>query len=177
MDFGTQAIKDVLRSIAQGIPQIHQNSGIIAQINDLLAAQIIEAIPYSYNIVISDTGAANAIAAGGVFNESVNIQADAPFMVVNQTYSANNANAAATQATRIVPNVYVTLMDTGSGAQMSDQQMPVVNNFGTGELPYTLPEPKLFTANATIQVTGQNADPATGLNLTLSFNGVKLFKR
>lgn len=177
MDFGTTQIKDTVRRILQNVSPSRENMALIAMLNDLLSAEVIEPVDYSYNVAFYTPGAASAIAAGATVNGSVNIQADAPFMLLNQTYIANTDNAAQTAATRIIPNAVVTINDTGSGAQMMDQQTPITSIFGTGELPFVLPEPKIFTSNATLQVKVTNIDAAQNINLFLTFNGVKLYRK
>lgn len=176
MDFGNQVTKDTLRQLLDQTPNLPQNASIRNSLINLITAKNIQAIPYTYNAIYWVTGAANALAAGATnVPFQIGIQADADFLVLNQTYDCNTANAARTLNTLVVPNVLVTITDTGSGMQLMDAATPVTNIFGMGYDAYVLPSPKLFTAKSTIQVLATNIDAAAGYNLRLSFNGVKLY--
>lgn len=176
MDFGKQFTKDDLRQLIDTLPRLPQNEATRARLMDLLTAKVIQPIPYTYSAVYYAAGAANALAAGAVnVPVNVNIQADADFLILNQTYMANTLNAAQAAGTFVYPNGTVLLTDTGSGYQMMDQAVPITSIFGNGQFPYVLPNPKLMPAKSTLQVLASNLDAAAGFNLWLSFNGVKLF--
>lgn len=176
MDYGNQISKDTLRQILNQTPAISGNEAVRSRLIDLISAKTVQAVPYTYNAVYSVAGAANALAAGATnVPVNVNIQADADFLILSQTYDANTANAARTSTTFTVPNASVTLTDTGSGFQMMDQAVPIPSIFGNGQFPFVLPNPKLLTAKATLQVLVTNYDAVAGYNIRLSFNGVKLY--
>lgn len=167
--------KDTLRDVMANIPDTRDNAAVRGYIADLLSRQNVEITPYTYNAVYWTTGAANNLAAGATnIPVNVNIQADADFLVVNQTYDANTANAARTANSIVVPNVTVLLVNTASGYQMMDQAVAVPLIFGTGQYPYVLPAPLLLPAKATLQVLATNYDAAAGYNLRLAFNGYKI---
>lgn len=176
MDYGNQITKDTLRQIADSLPNTQENQATLNAIMNILSKKTIQPIPYTYSAVYSVAGAQNSLAAGAVSQPvNVNIQADADFLILNQTYDANTANAARTANTIVIPNVSVLLVDTGSGYNLMDQPVPVPALFGNGQYPYMLPNPKLLPAKATLQVQASNYDAAAGYNLRLCFNGVKLF--
>lgn len=173
--YGQEFTKDTLRAILQGIPVTHANEAIRERIQELLAQDTIEQEWYSYQAVYRAAAAGNALAAGAVNQPvNVNIQADADFLIINQTYDANTANAARNAGNYVIPNVSVLLVNTGGGYQYMDQAVPVPSIFGTAQYPYFLPEPLLLPAKSTLQVFANNYDPAAGYNLQLSFNGVKI---
>lgn len=175
MEFGT-VTKDTLREILSTLdPQDPNAQGAIGTIQQYLAAQNVAAEAFTYNAVYWLAGANNALAAG-VINVpfQINIQADANFLLLNQTYAANQLNAAYNSGAVPVPNILVTLTDMGTSASMMDVGVPVQNIFGTGQFPYILPNPKLLMAKSSFQVLVTNIDAAAGYNLRLSFNGVKL---
>jgi hypothetical protein len=174
-DYGNQISKDTLRGILQLMLNGATSDAIVAKIQSLLAAKQIQPIPYTYNALFRAAAGGNSLASGANGIVQINIQADADFLILNQTYDANTANAARTASSFVVPNVNVLLTDTGSGYQMMDQAVPVYSIFGSGQFPYVLPNPKLMPAKATLQVQCTNYDAAAGYNLQLSFNGVKLF--
>ena len=150
-DYGTQITKSMVRQIYDATPNTPENQGVLDSMMRLLTAQNVQPIPYTYNAVYSVAGAASALAAGAVnVPFQVTIQADADFLILNQTYDCNTANAARTANT--VPAL-----------------------FGNGQFPYVMPQPKYLQAKATLLVLVSNYDAAAGYNLRLSFNGVKLY--
>jgi len=176
MDYG-QITKTTLINILNATPRTNENQAVINALLGYINQDTIQAVPYTYSAVYWTTGAASYLASGASNSPAnVNIQADADFLILNQTYDANNNNASTTVSARLYPGVNVTISDTGSGMSWMDQAVPVPAIFGTGMFPYVLPEPKLCLAKATIQVLASNTDQTTGYNLRLMFNGVKLFK-
>lgn len=166
-----------LREILANTPVNAQNAGLVSQLMQVMHDENFYLQEYTYSIPFVAAGAANAIGAGAQVNGSVTIQTDAPFCIINQTYSANALNAGTTKANQVVPNCSILLTDTGSGANLMDKAVAVTSIFGTGELPFAVPMPRVFTTNATLQATVTNLDPANGLNLMLSFNGVKILRK
>lgn len=176
MDYGNQVTKDTLRQILDQLPNTRENQAVQNRLVSLLAAKTIQPIPYTYTVRYFSAGAANSLPAGAANVPSqVSIQADADFLILTQTYDCNTANAARTANNIVIPNVSVTLTDTGSGYQMMDQAVNVPAIFGNGQFPFVLPNPKLMPAKATLQVLASNFDAAAGYNLFLYFNGVKLY--
>lgn len=175
-DYGTQIDKDMIRDLLDQTPDIPANYATRTAMMSLLTAKNVQPIPYTYNAVYQLAGANNFLAAGALnVPVQITIQSDAPFLIINQTYDANTANAARTIGNYVVPNASVILQDTGSGMQMMDQAVPIPAIFGTGQEPFMLPQPKFLAAKTTLQVLVSNYDAAAGYNIRLSFNGVKLY--
>lgn len=116
------------------------------------------------------------VTAGGTGNGSFLVDADSDFKLQKLTYFADIAVAAQTQSTRVIPLVSVLITVTSSGRAMSSAAVPIPSIFGTGEIPFILPTPKLFPAKATISVAFSNFDTANAYNLKLAFIGAKVFK-
>jgi len=116
-----------------------------------------------------------ALAAAASATQNITIQADSDFILQKLTYHANIAAAAQLSGTRIVPLVSLLITDSGSGRQIMDRAIPLVTFFGDGELPFILPNPKVFKARANITIQATNFSAATAYNLYLSFIGVKKF--
>lgn len=77
-----------------------------------------------------------------------------------------------------LPNLTILITDTATGRQLSNVALPVANSFGSGQLPFILPQPKVFQARSSVQVTVVNIDGATTYtSIYLSFIGTKLFLR
>ena len=83
--------------------------------------------------------------------------------------------AAQTESTRVIPLVTMQVTDSGSGRNLFESPVAVPSLFGTGELPFILPTPKLFSARSTITIAVANFDTAATYNLRFSFIGYKAF--
>jgi len=108
---------------------------------------------------------------------SINIQADSDFVVQKLTYFAyaDPTGTLQTPTTRIIPTATVQITDSGSGRNLMEAPVPISNVFGTGELPFILPQPKLFLARTTITVSVTNLDDAN-VYIRLSLIGYKVFR-
>lgn len=175
--YAQQITKDTLREILDMTPDIAANAQARQAILDQLTQDVIDPTPYTYSISYRVAGAANSIAVGAV-NQigSFNVQADSDFLVLNQTYDANTANAARTLTTFVVPNIRVLLQNTGSGYYLMSEPEPIMALFGYGWDYYELPVPLMLPAKSTLQAQVTNDDAAAGYNLQLCFNGIKLRK-
>jgi len=116
------------------------------------------------------------LAAGTSANGSVQIQADSAFKWTKACYYADIDAAAFQVDTQPVPNVSITIQDSGSGRSLFNLAVPVPSIFGFGTLPFILPIPRIFLARSSMAVTVQNFDAAATYNLRLSFIGTKLFQ-
>ena len=176
MEFNNMVSQDMLRQLLDMTPDTNENQNIRMALINMIAAQNVTTLPFTYNAVYYAAGAANALAAGANnIPAIINIQADSDFLILNQTYDANQLNAARTNTALPVPNINLLISDTASSANMSDVAVPVANIFGTAQQPYILPTPKLLKANSNLQILATNVDAAAGYNLRLSFNGVKIY--
>jgi hypothetical protein len=114
-----------------------------------------------------------ALAPAGVGNDTVNIQADADFVVTDLAIMADVAGAQQQAATIEVPLVRIQLTDTGSGRNLFDQPVDL-GIFGVINRPYELPVERRFAANSTIQCTFTNYSAATTYaNCRLYLRGFK----
>lgn len=108
-------------------------------------------------------------------NGQIQIQADSDFLWERAVMFADIAGAAQTIDSQVVPLVTVLVTNVGSGRQLMQVQIPVFSVFGTGQLPFVLPEPSVFKARSSINVAVTNFSAATEYNLRLSFIGTKIF--
>lgn len=119
----------------------------------------------------------NSIGTATSQTGNINIQADSDFLVQKLTYFATlDTPASQTDATRIIPLINVVITDTGSGRNLMESAVPVPNLFGTGEIPFILPQPKLFLARSTISIVVSNFSTTLAYDLQLSFIGYKIFR-
>lgn len=161
--------KNVIRNILAQTPNLAQNQNTIAMLQNLLAAKSILKDPFTYTAnVLNIAGAASSTV-------QVNIQADADFMIQAQVQFTDIAAAIQTDSTRVIPVATVLLTDSGSSRQLMDTDVAISSIFGTGSLPFVLPQPKLLTARSNLTVKVTNLTAATTYNIRLSFVGYKLF--
>jgi hypothetical protein len=118
----------------------------------------------------------SALAAGTNATQNLTIQADSDFILQKLTYEADLAAAAQTDSGRIIPLCSVLIVDSGSGRQSMNIAAGLTTLFGTGQIPFILPQPKVFLAQSNISVTLANISAATTYNIRLSFIGVKGFR-
>jgi len=131
---------------------------------------IIAEEPWSYS-----TGrSAAALAPAASTTQRIQLQADADFLIEKSTYYADNAGAAQTVSTRIIPNVLVQVFYTGQKALWNVDQ-PVGCVFGSAELPFIWPRPYLIPANSLMEVASRSFEAALSLFLTYSFHGRKIY--
>ena len=116
-----------------------------------------------------------AIAPAGSANDIINIEADSDFMLQKLTFEADIAAAAFTDSARPIPLVTIQIIDSGSGRQLMQNPIPVASLFGTGELPFILPNPRKFMRNSTMQIAFTNFDAAITYNVRLAFIGYKIY--
>ena len=115
------------------------------------------------------------LAAGGSSADTIAIEADSDFILQKLTYLATVADAQTTDATRIIPNVLIQITDTGSGRQLMQNPIGVSEFFGTGKLPFILPNPRLFMRNSTIQIAYTSFEAAVVNDVRLAFIGYKIY--
>ncbi len=115
------------------------------------------------------------LVAGAAANDIITIEADSNFVLQKLNYIADIAAAAFTDDTRPIPLVTIQLTDTGSGRNLMSNPIPIPSLFGTGQLPFILPNPRVFLRNSTIQVAFVNFDAAAAYNVRLAFIGYKIY--
>jgi hypothetical protein len=74
------------------------------------------------------------------------------------------------------PLITVTLQDGSTTEQMTSQAAAVSSLFGTGQIPYILPQPHLVTGGSNFNVTATNGHTTTAYSVRLAFSGVHVFK-
>jgi hypothetical protein len=118
----------------------------------------------------------NLAAAGGTLTQNLLIQADSDFEWSEGTYEFDLASAAIALSTQQVPNMTILMVDSGSGRQLSNAAVPVINLFGPLVMPHRLPITKVFKANSNIAITAVNFDAAVATgNLRLTLTGWKIY--
>jgi hypothetical protein len=117
-----------------------------------------------------------ALNNGTTQTANIQIQGDSDFKWMKSTYIADLAAAAITESAQIIPLVTVQVLVGDSGRNLFSAASPVVNLFGRGNLPFILPQPRIFKAKTTVNITVANYAAATNYNLRLSLIGTKIFR-
>jgi hypothetical protein len=169
-----RAVFDVVMQLQNSLPPLRENNRAIGAMNTLKQMLSVQEEPFIYSTDFT-TAAAQSLAPGATGNVNINIQADADFRILAGAFAADLAGAAQVDSTRVLPLVTVLLTDTGSGRNFMDRPVPLTSLFGTGELPFPWPQPKIMRARSTLQVQAFNFSAATTYSFSLAFIGVKLY--
>lgn len=168
-----QALIDMLPDSpdAQGIAQI------LLQMRDENA---IDRQPFTFEVDFSSgagllAGVFAAPAPGGNVNGSFLVDASSPFMLVSQAFKADLAGVAQLSGTLVVPNWLVSITDQSGNRNWQNAGVPLSSVFGTGQLPYFLPQPRLIPANSNVSINVASFEAATTPNARLSFHGYRLY--
>lgn len=116
-----------------------------------------------------------AVAAAASVSFQLNVPAEADFEAIKLTGFSDVAGAAVTYSTRPVPNVNILITNTGSGRQLMNVAVPFFALFGSGEKPFILPQPMVFSARSVIQIQFTSFEAVNANNIQLDFNGNKVF--
>lgn len=103
------------------------------------------------------------------------VDTSSPFMLVSSTFASDLAGVAHTSGALIVPNQTVFITDQSSNRAWMNVAVPVPSLFGTAQLPYFWPQPRLIPGNTNVQVTLANYEAATTPNTRLSFHGYRFY--
>lgn len=126
---------------------------------------------FSYNAVFQN------VVSGASPIYTLTIQADSDFEVQKLTgvvlYNFTSPDTATTLA---VPAVSVMINDAGTANPWMDQPVPVYSLFGSGQLPFVLPNPKLIRRTKQLVIQLYNNFTAQDLRyVALSFIGRRLY--
>jgi hypothetical protein len=119
------------------------------------------------------------LAIGIPNQQQVVIPNEADFECRRILYHVDTAGAQLTNATAIIPNVTISIKDSGSGRDLMNAPASLAcvarpENIEPGDMAW----PKIFTRNSTISVTLTNFDAAVATNnIRLTFAGRKIFSR
>lgn len=137
------------------------------------AEQVVSTDFYTYGAFVT------ALAPNSSATTSIQIEADSDFEVIKMMQSTIAAFATALESqTQPVPTVNLMITDTGSGRNLFNIPTPLVNLFGSGELPFILPKSKVLFARSVLALTFYNVNSTvTYARIDVSFAGRKIFNR
>lgn len=140
--------------------------GLNIQITEAQRARHIELDLFTYNAIFPIA----AFVGAATITIQIPITSDSDFVLD----CLNLVSYTAVGVLNPNPDYQIFLVDSGSGRNLMDVPVHVNNYSGTGQLPFYLPEPKLFKGAATIGVTLVN-NTAVAAKVDVSFIGRKIF--
>jgi len=111
-------------------------------------------------------------------NAIINLDADSDFYCVALTTILDIAGAVFTESTQPVGLPKVLITDTGSGKALSNGPLSLGAMTGDGKRPYRFVRPRVFIANATIQLAFSIGNTAAGTTYEgqMIFHGYKVYR-
>jgi len=112
----------------------------------------------------------NTLDADATATQNVVIDADSDFVAIKMMLCSYS-----TAGTIVAnPDYVLSISDSGSGRMLQNVAIHINTICGTAQLPYILPEPKVFKASSTITFTLTNRT-ATAARVNLTLGGFKVF--
>ncbi len=171
---------DDYQQLIDALPDTPENRTVLEALQQMRAETSVAKEPWTFEVDFS-TGAgllAGQFAAPGLGAQvtgSFLVDTSSPFMLVSQTYKADIAGAAQLSGTQVIPNATVFIQDQAGNRNWMNVAVPVASLFGTAQLPYFLPQPRLIPGNSTVNITLANYEAANTNNVRLSFHGYRLY--
>lgn len=134
---------------------------------------------YVYDWFVYSTGnLGNLNFNGSPINNNIQIEADADFELMKLTYYATLHGKTPPFSTSDIPELTLQIVDSGAGRQLFNQAIPFESIAGKeAGLPFILPQPRLFTAKSTIQITVASISAASQYdNIFVNLIGRKVFE-
>lgn len=115
-----------------------------------------------------------ALAAGAQDEDAIQIEALSAFKWLKAAAFVDIAGDPLQEDTQLVPFVTINIRDGGSGRILFQNPVMLETTFGTGQLPFILPVPRIFMQRSSVIVSVDNISTNT-YNLRLAFIGMKVF--
>lgn len=115
------------------------------------------------------------VAATGQDTDTFQVQAAYDFYWFKSeayVYDANGLGVSTSQW----PNIEVLLQDGSTTEQMSNQSASISSMFGTGQIPFILPQPHRIDAGSSFNVSVVNRHATIAYSVRLAFSGVHVFR-
>lgn len=159
-----RALFDLIVQAQSTLPRTQQNQRAASIIDAIRRQLAVIEEPFTYETTI------DGINANETQNTVIQIQADADFKLMATTFVADDAENPVAG-----PFVNILLTDTGNGRQLMQAPIAIPEMFGTGQLPFIWPIPKIFAARSTLQVQFIEYGGVGYNHIQLAFIGVKLY--
>ncbi len=122
--------------------------------------------PYAYNLTFS------ALAAGASATQTVNIAANADFIITGLHHRANVAAAAQTVSNKTAPLARILITDSGSNEQFTNSAVDLENYSTNGNIINKLDYPRIVSGRSTLTVQLTSFEATNTLNIDVVFEGV-----
>lgn len=143
------------------------SNALLNQYLGLLPARYWKCAKTPYESVVNFLPATLSVNTIGQFN----VDSDSDLMVYGQVALVTETD----DTTPVpLPPLTVDIRDAGSGRNWSSAPVPLVNWFGTAQMPYLYQKPRVLGGASVLTVTVANLS-TTSRNVRLTFLGVKLF--
>jgi len=122
--------------------------------------------PYGYNLTFS------SLAAGTSATQTINIAANADFIITTLHHRANVAAAAQNVSTKSAPLARILITDSGSNEQFTNSAVDLENYSTNGNIINHLPYPRIVSGRSTLTVQLTSFEASQTLNVDVFFEGV-----
>lgn len=122
--------------------------------------------PYAYNLTFS------SLAAGASATQTLNIAANADFIMLGLHHRANVAAAGQNVSTKTAPLARVLITDSGSNEQFMNSAVDLENYSTNGNIINKLDYPRIISGRSTLTVQLSSYEASQTLNIDLAFEGV-----
>ena len=122
--------------------------------------------PYGYNLTFS------SLTAGSSASQTLNITANADFIMVGLHHRANVAAAGQNVSTKTAPLARILITDSGSNEQFTNSAVDLENYSTNGNIINLLSYPRIISGRSTLTVQLTSYEASQTLNLDIFFEGV-----
>ena len=122
--------------------------------------------PYGYNLTFS------SLAAGTSATQTVNIAANADFIITGLHHRANVAAAGQNVSTKTAPLARILITDSGSNEQFTNSAVDLENYSTNGNIINKYDYPRIVSGRSTLTVQITSYEASQTLNIDIFFEGV-----
>lgn len=123
-------------------------------------------VPYGYNLTFT------GLAAGTSATQTLNVAANADFIITNVHHRANVAAAGQNVSTKVAPLVRMLVTDSGSNEQFTNSAVDLENYSTNGNIINLLPYPRIVSGRSTLTVQLTSYEASQTLGIDIFFEGV-----
>jgi len=122
--------------------------------------------PYGYNLTFS------SLTAGASASQTLNVTANADFIMVGLHHRATVGGAAQNVSTKSAPLARVLITDSGSNEQFTNAAVDLENYSTNGNIINLFPYPRIISGRSTLTVQLTSYEASQTLNVDIFFEGV-----
>jgi len=123
-------------------------------------------VPYGYNLTFS------SLTAGTSATQTVNIAANADFIITGLHHRANVAAAGQNVSTKTAPLARILITDSGSNEQFTNSAVDLENYSTNGNIINKFDYPRIVSGRSTLTVQITSYEASQTLNIDVFFEGV-----